>query len=85
MALDCITQVGCASTSIFTQLSEECKASCPIVTAPWDITLQLNVDQRGGRSICYAHFNSAFRSISSSFFLFFWVLFLTIGSLLFVT
>ena len=85
MALDCITKVGCASTSIFAQLSEECKASCPIITAPWDITLQLNVDQGGSRSICYAHFNTAFRRTSSSLFLFLWFLFMTIGSMVFVT
>ena len=85
MALDCITKVGCSSTSIFTQLSEECKASCPIIQDPADITVRLNVDQKGERSICYAQFNTAFRSISSSFFLFLWVLCLTIGSLLFVT
>lgn len=53
MALRCISDVGCASSSIYTQLLEECYAVCPPT---------VNLDQKGGPA-CLANFNGGQRNI----------------------
>ncbi len=56
MALQCIQNVGCQSSTIFTQLVDECLAVCP-KGAEGE-----NTDQEGKRSSCFAHFNGARRA-----------------------
>lgn len=47
-ALSCIKAVGCGTSTIYTQLLDECKSTCPVM------------DPRvNGRSVCLATFNSA--------------------------
>ena len=52
MALQCIQNVGCQSSSIFNQLVDECLAVCP--KGPKGE----NTDQGGTKSSCFAHFNA---------------------------
>ena len=52
MTIQCIQNVGCQSSTIFTQLVEECLAVCPKGDNGE------NTDQEGKKSSCFAHFNS---------------------------
>lgn len=54
--LRCMAAVGCEGTTVYSNLFQECLATCPLIT---------HQDQFG-RTICLAQFNSAHRFINVS-------------------